>query len=148
MYDFVYVDNVALAHVLAVEALLKTDPTTAESPNGKAFFITNAEPVPFREFLLSVWREFDGPSATPWSISVPPWLAYYLTLLSVGIAKVTGNDPLISVEELGDSMATRYFDNSRAREILGYKPAVALAEGVKRTCDDYKTVLAERSTQQ
>jgi len=49
-----YVDNVADAHVLAVDNLL-----TSRTAAGEAIFITNEQPIPFRDFCLAVWREFE-----------------------------------------------------------------------------------------
>lgn len=53
MWDVTYVNNVADAHVQAVENLLAT--CTAA---GEAIFISNEQPIPFRDFCLAVWKEF------------------------------------------------------------------------------------------
>ncbi|KAL9069078.1 MAG: hypothetical protein Q9161_005725 [Pseudevernia consocians] len=53
LWDVTYVGNVADAHVLAVENLLST-----RTAAGEAIFISNEEPIPFRDFCLEVWKNF------------------------------------------------------------------------------------------
>uniref|UniRef100_A0A0D6R3L8 3-beta hydroxysteroid dehydrogenase/isomerase domain-containing protein n=1 Tax=Araucaria cunninghamii TaxID=56994 RepID=A0A0D6R3L8_ARACU len=62
MYDFTYVENVAHAHICAEQAL----DSGASDVAGKAYFITNMEPIKFWEFLsiilllllFSCWTDF------------------------------------------------------------------------------------------
>ncbi|CAN9360281.1 unnamed protein product [Alternaria alternata] len=53
LQDFVYIENVADAHVLAVGNLLNS-----QTAAGEAMFITNGEPVTARALCLAVWKEF------------------------------------------------------------------------------------------
>lgn len=54
LWDTVYVENCADAHVLAAENLLSKAKTAA----GEIFFIQNNEPISFREFSLEIWKNF------------------------------------------------------------------------------------------
>nr|KJB65408.1 hypothetical protein B456_010G093200 [Gossypium raimondii] len=64
VYDFTYVENVAHAHICA-ERALASGGEVAEKAAGKAYFITNLEPIKFWEFVslilegLGYQRSFD-----------------------------------------------------------------------------------------
>lgn len=67
-------DNVADAHVLAIENLV-----TSRTAAGEAFFIQNNEPITFRDFCLAIWAYFGH---TPlFEIRVPEGLAYIAGLV-------------------------------------------------------------------
>ncbi|CAI7898163.1 unnamed protein product [Closterium sp. NIES-54] len=56
MSDWTYVENVVHAHICAEKALseYKGDPTSDDSPAGKAYFITNADPRRFWDFIFAI----------------------------------------------------------------------------------------------
>jgi len=54
------------------------------------------------------------------------------------LAKVMRKPPWISTKELGDSVSVRYFDNTRARDILGYVPESKLEDSIRDACRTYK----------
>ncbi|KAG6395503.1 hypothetical protein SASPL_146148 [Salvia splendens] len=56
--DFTYVDNVAHAHICAEESLS----ARIDTVSGKAFFITNLEPMKFREFAFLFLDRLGHPS--------------------------------------------------------------------------------------
>lgn len=86
-----YVDNVADAHVLAVDNLL-----TSRTAAGEAIFITNEQPIPFRDFCLAVWREFEH--FPPFEINIPRIVATFFGLLADLITRLTGTQTTLSYE--------------------------------------------------
>jgi sterol-4alpha-carboxylate 3-dehydrogenase (decarboxylating) len=136
LYDFTYAPNLAHAHVLAAINLL-TIPPPAQSAAGKPFFITNAEPLPFRVFLKMLWTAFDGKEPGK-GISVPTKVALVMVWLSEKIAGWTGKKPVLTTKDLGDSLAERWFDCRRAKEVLGYEPVVSIKDGLLEAAEEKK----------
>jgi sterol-4alpha-carboxylate 3-dehydrogenase (decarboxylating) len=136
LYDFTYAPNLAQAHVLAAINLL-TIPPPMNSAAGKPFFVTNAEPLPFRVFLKMLWTEFDGKELEK-GISVPTKVAVVMTRFSEKIAGWTGKKPVLTVKDLGDSLAERWFDCKRAKEVLGWEPLVSIKDGLKEAAEESK----------
>jgi len=134
LYDFTYAPNLAHAHVLAAMNLL-TIPPPMNSAAGKPFFVTNAEPLPFRVFLKMLWTEFDGKEPEK-GISVPTKVAVVMTRLSEKIAGWTGKKPVLTVKDLGDSLAERWFECKRAKEVLGWEPLVSIKDGLKEAAEE------------
>jgi sterol-4alpha-carboxylate 3-dehydrogenase (decarboxylating) len=173
LYDFTGVDNLALAHVLAIENLLGislsdwSEASTSISPKGanrKAFFVTNDDPRPFRSLLELIWTELDRQgrlqkqaAQNPESVipptesepdykftAIPVNVVYFFVWLATGISQVFRTDPLgLTLEELGDSVSHRYFSNARAKEILGYAPIKSLEESIQEGCASYIARVAE-----
>ena len=133
LYDFTYVDNCALGHVLAAENLLSATEASAPSASGKAFFITDAEPVTFREMLLAIWRAYGH--IPGWHVTVPIKLSYVMVWIGERLAPLTGSTPLLTTGMLGDSTSVRWYDCGRAAQLLGYKPVVERGEAIRRTCE-------------
>lgn len=138
LFDFVYLDNVIDAHVLAIENLL-----SSETAAGHAFFISNQEPVYFWDFFLAIWEQFGH--VPSFRIFIPAWLAWFAGLILETITFFTGGSSTITTGSVKDAIRTQYSDNTKAQEILGYKPKISLSEGVRRSCDDYKKYLARTS---
>ena len=124
--DVTYVDNAADAHINALDRL-----APGAACSGKAYFITNGEPVELWEFLNRVLRIAGVPPVTK---SVPVWRArlaanvlerVYRTL------RLRGEPPLTRfvVSQLSTS---HYFDVTAARRDLGYEPRVTIDEGLAR----------------
>jgi sterol-4alpha-carboxylate 3-dehydrogenase (decarboxylating) len=134
LYDFTYTPNLAYAHLLAAANLLSNPSDPTKSAAGKAFFITNAEPMPFKTFMGWIWNAYEGPSkGTPRQI--PVGLAKGVVWLG---EKIQGKKATLTVKELGDGVSERWFDNGRAKEILGYAPETGLEEAVKIAVEGYK----------
>lgn len=132
LYDFTYIDNCALGHVLAAENLLHTTDTAIPSASGKAFFLTDAEPIIFRNMLFAIWRGFGHPPG--WHLTVPTKVSYVMVWVGQKLAPLTGSTPLLTTEMLGDSTSVRWYNCGRAEKLLGYKPIVEREEAIRRTC--------------
>lgn len=126
LVDFTYIDNAAEAHLCAGQRLA-SDARCA----GKAYFITQAEPMPLWDFVSRVLQCAGRPPITG---TVPRGVAYLLgTVLEYAYRglPLTGEPRLTRflVEELSTA---HWFDISSARRELGYAPQVSMDEGFRR----------------
>jgi sterol-4alpha-carboxylate 3-dehydrogenase (decarboxylating) len=120
-------DNVADAHVLAIENLL-----SSKSAAGQVIHITNDQPVTFRDFMLAVWAQFDHVPST--TIRIPGSLAYVMGFLSECKGLLSGRPGALSRGSVQDGILTRYASQKKAKEILGYRPRVPLWDAVAISC--------------
>lgn len=126
LVDTIYIDNAAHAHVLAHEALTR-DP----SLSGRAYFISNDEPIPMWDMINGILAAGGLPPITRtlphrvvWCIGAVMEFFYALLHLP-GEPKMT--------RFVADELATvHWFNISAAKKDLGYKPLVSNAEGLKR----------------
>lgn len=126
LVDTVHVDNAARAHLLAADRLSPGSPIA-----GKAYFITNGEPLPLWEMVDRILAAGGLP---PVEQSIPPWLAYAAGALCErlwGLFRLAGEPPMTRF--VARELATaHWFDISAARRDLGYEPQVSIAEGLER----------------
>ena len=122
-----FVPNVGDAHVLAVQNLL-----TTKSAAGEAIFISNMEPITFRDFCLAVWREFGH--IPPYEIHIPEGLAWVAGYFAEWVTWVRGRPTTFSRGGVLDACAVRYTDGVKARRLLGYVPRIGIEEGIKLSC--------------
>ena len=143
LFDKVYVSNVALALVLAADKL--EEPGVA----GEVFFITNGEPWPFWDFMRALWAAMDEqfpyqrkPAKKPVVIprTVAMGLAYVVSFFAWVVGKKDNNFTPYTV---GFATMSMYFDDSKARRLLGYKPEVSVKEGIEKTMKVRKSVVPE-----
>lgn len=127
LQDYVYVSNVADAHVLAVYNLV--GPKTAA---GEAFFITNGEPISVRDLCLAIWKEFEH--FPPFELRIPGSLAWWLGWGVEWVNWATGMKGTFSRGVILDATKTRYVSIDKARRLLGYNPRVNLPEALKISC--------------
>ncbi|CAG37359.1 NAD-dependent epimerase/dehydratase family protein [Desulfotalea psychrophila] len=122
--DVSYVDNVAHAHLLAANNLLR-----AGTAAGRAYFISQGQPVNLWDWLNELFVRLDVP---PLERSVPFSLAYALGAFFEGAYRVLGlqNDPPMTrfvAEQLAKS---HYFSIENAQKDFGYAPIVSMEEGI------------------
>ncbi|XP_060105692.1 sterol-4-alpha-carboxylate 3-dehydrogenase, decarboxylating [Heteronotia binoei] len=133
LVDFTFVENVVHGHILAAERLQKDS-----SICGKAFHITNDEPIPFWEFMSRILTglNYDAPK-----YRIPYWLAYYLALLLSLIVSLLS--PFITINPTFTPMRValagtfHYYSCAQAKRDMGYKPLVSLDEAVAITVQSY-----------
>lgn len=126
LVDTIYVDNAARAHLQAAERL-----APGTQPAGKAYFLSNGEPVPLWEMINHILAAADIP---PVSKSLPSWAAYAAGILCEqlwGGLNLRGEPPMTRF--VARELATaHWFDISAARRDLGYNPEISISEGLSR----------------
>jgi len=143
LFDTTYVANVAHAHLLAAEALLKTlvlggtVPLDTERVDGEAFFISNGTPAYFWDFTRRVWQERGLPGDDAYNVNkvfvlgttVATIIATILELV-MGLFGLKPNFTRIAVKS---SAMTRYFSIEKARMRLKYEPLFGVEQGIRRS---------------
>ncbi|KAF2134120.1 C-3 sterol dehydrogenase/C-4 decarboxylase-like protein [Dothidotthia symphoricarpi CBS 119687] len=131
MQDFVYVSNAADAHVLAVANLLNS-----QTAAGQAIFITNGEPVPMRDLCLAVWKEFGH--VPRFQVRIPEGVAWWMGVGAECVSWVAGVEGMFCRGVVSDGCRDRYVSIAKARGVLGYRPKVGLAEGLRISCEHFQ----------
>lgn len=124
--DSVYVDNAADAHLLAADRLYP-----GATVAGKAYFISQGEPVPLWDLINRILAAAGVPPVTR---SVPFAVAYgagWLLELLYGGLRLKGEPRMTRF--LARELATaHWFNITAARRDLGYEPKVSMDEGLQR----------------
>ncbi len=145
--DVTYISNVVDTHLLAEQALITVaglaepgpgSTTPAASAAGKAYFITNGEPVVLWDWINQLLRGLGIPEINK---SVSPGTAYLaggaMELLWRALP-LKGEPPMTRF--VAKEMATdHWFDISAARRDLGYAPRVTMAAGTAELIEHLKS---------
>lgn len=124
--DTVYIDNAAKAHLLAADRL-----HPGSQVAGRAYFITNDEPVPLWDMVDRILAAGGLPPVTG-CIS-----AQFARMIGVGCEKIWGGlrlpgEPPMTRFVANELSTAHWFDISAAKRDLGYYPEISLEEGLKR----------------
>jgi nucleoside-diphosphate-sugar epimerase len=124
--DTIFVDNAALAHVLALEEL-----TGAARCAGNAYFVTNNEPLPQGEIIQRLL------AAAGIEVRIRP--------VPVGVAMTAGtvlewiwkilrlrSEPPLTRFSIEQLATAHWYDTRAAERDFGYRPAVTISEGLER----------------
>lgn len=142
LVDTTYIDNAVAAHISAAETMAQYPGVT-----GKAYFISNGEPVLLMEFINSILK----------SVSLPPIRKHAPVKTALAVAGLLEfvykgfgikTEPPITRFLVHELSTTHWFNISAARESLGYKPKITMHEGMKRLAEYYRrmdTTLHETS---
>lgn len=126
--DFTYVTNLVDALLLAGDAL-----RPGAAIGGRAYFVTNGEPIAFWEMIGKLLDGLSLPRPT-WHVPFP--IAYGAAAMRETMDALRG---VPTTEESLTRFTIRYltthhyFSNAAATRDLGYRPRVSLDEGVRRT---------------
>ena len=125
MIDTIFVENAALAHVLALQELQGTARCA-----GKPYFITNNEPLPLGEI---VHKLLAAVGVDVRILAVPTGLARVVGALceiSWRILPLAGEPPVtrFTVDQMGTA---HWFDTSAAERDFNYRPEVSITEGLE-----------------
>jgi nucleoside-diphosphate-sugar epimerase len=139
--DVTHITNVVDAHLLAEQALttchLIDDKLPGSSAGGKAYFITNGEPVVLWDWINQLLRGVGLPEIQK---HVSLNTAYCVGGVLEGvwrILRLKGEPPMTRF--VAKEMATdHWFDITAARRDLGYHPLMTVAEGVTDLVAHYK----------
>jgi sterol-4alpha-carboxylate 3-dehydrogenase (decarboxylating) len=139
LYDFVYVENVADAHLLAAKALLRAvnqPPAEEQRVDGEAFHLTNDEPWLFWDFTREVAKQA-GYEVKKGDIKVVPrWVGMSMAFLaewSVWIVSGGKKEPGLTRYGVRYSCFTRTISCEKAKRRLGYRPAISMQVGIERS---------------
>jgi nucleoside-diphosphate-sugar epimerase len=134
LVDTIYIDNAAEAHLQAA-AHLGIKSTVA----GKAYFLSNAEPLPLWEIVNRILAAGNLP---PVSKSISPSLAYAIGMLleKTYVRFDLKGEPRMTRFVARELATAHWFDLSAAQRDFGYAPKVSIDEGMQRL----KAWLAQR----
>ena len=126
LVDTVYVDNAARAHLQAADRL-----TPDSQISGKAYFISNGQPLPLWEMVNRILAAAD---VTPVTGSISPQLAYAAGCICEclwGTLRLAGEPPMTRF--VAHELATaHWFSIEAARRDFGYQPEISIEEGLLR----------------
>jgi len=127
--DVTYIDNVVAAHINAIQAI-KDNPEVS----GRAFFITNGEPVLLWDFLNKI---LEASGLQPVSKSIPVWFALILSIITETLHKtiIKNREPALTRFLVKELTRSHWFDISNARKLLNYNPGISNIEGLKKIYD-------------
>jgi len=133
LIDTVYIDNAAKAHLLALDKL-ETHPETV---GGKAYFISNDEPLP-QSRIIGGLLEAAGVTVEIQAIS--PRLAIAAGALLETGWKLFGlkSDPPLTRWSAEHLSTAHWYDISAAKRDLGYTAEISIKEGLKRLASEYQ----------
>ncbi|XP_069822259.1 short-chain dehydrogenase/reductase family 42E member 1 [Dendropsophus ebraccatus] len=120
LVQFVHVDNLASAHILAAIGLTDVKNHIAA---GQAYFIADAIPIDnfqfFRPFIEGLGYKFP-------SVRVPLFFIYFMSYLTEWlhflIRPIYNFQPLLTRAEVYKTGVTHYFSIDKAKKELGYEP--------------------------
>lgn len=126
LVDISYVDNVALAHLLAADNL-----SGVGTAAGRAYFVSQGEPVNLWQWIGDLFFRLD---IAPVRSKVSYPAAYGIGALLEGLYRLAGwqKEPQMTRFLAQQLAKSHYFSIARARYDLGYQPLVSTEEGVER----------------
>lgn len=136
LVDFTYVENVAYGHVLAAENL-----KPGSGVCGKAYNITNDEPIEFWTFMSQM---VVGLGYTAPRYRLPFWLIYMIALIIQMF--VTILRPIKAIRPTFTPMAValagthHFYSCERAKKDFGYKPPVLMNDAVRMTLESFSNL--------
>ena len=92
--------------------------------------------------MLAIWAHFDH--VPPFQIRLPVGIAWFAGWVAEWASWCSGREAALSRGSVGDAVGIRYANCDKAVRVLGYKPRVGFAEGLRLACEDYKRVLEMR----
>jgi len=126
LIDTIYIDNCASAHLCAAEAI-KRKPEVA----GKAYFITNNEPIPVCDFINGI---LESACLPPVEISV----SFRTALMAAAILELfyktfaIKKEPHLTRFLVHELCASHWFEINAARKELDYVPKISINKGFKQ----------------
>lgn len=126
LIDTTFIDNFIDAQLLALGAI-------NENPNccGKAFFITNGQPIMIWDFINSILQSAGLHAVQK---TFPKNLALFVALMLENIHLIfhLKSEPFITRFAIHELCTNHWFDISAAKKMLGYSPKINFEEGIKR----------------
>jgi nucleoside-diphosphate-sugar epimerase len=123
LVDIVHVRNAAHAHLLALDALIKG------SASGKAYFISQGEPVKLFPWINSLLGRL-GISPITQKISFKKAYSIGLILECIHRVFLPKKEPLMTRFLATELAKDHYFSIDNAKKDLGYSPIISIEEGL------------------
>ena len=130
LIDMVYVENAAVAHLQAADALEPGSPV-----GGRAYFISQGEPVNCWQWIDEILA-LAGTAPVTRSISFPTAWRLGAALETIYRLLRLTSEPRMTRFLAAQLAKHHYFDLRRAREDFGYSPQISAAEGMRRLALD------------
>jgi len=135
--DFVYVENVVHSHICAERILSTVE--GAKRSGGKAYFITNMEPMNMWDFIYMVQGELGHKRL--FKMRLPVLIIKPISYLVEWGCKVLSygmfQPQILTPARIKYATLNRTFSCNKAIEELGYKPTVTIMDGLRTTIKSY-----------
>lgn len=123
--DVCYIDDCVNAHILGMESLHKNP-----EASGKAYFITQGEPVPLWEWIDEILIRNGIPKL---SKTVPKWAANTIAVCSEAFSRIFSKEPLLTKFLVCEMTTDHYFNISRAKSLLKFSPEKSVIDALNLT---------------
>ncbi len=125
LVDTTYIDNLTDAHLLALKAL-----TENRGADGKAYFITNGEPVRIWDFINAIITTYD---LQPIEKKLSKKTALYVAGAMEIFNKIfkPGKEPLLTRFAVNELCTSHWFNLSNALRDISYKPRISIKTGLE-----------------
>lgn len=131
--DSCFIDNAVDAHLLAGDDL-----QNREYCAGKAYFISNDEPISMSGLINKILATVN---VSPVNKSINEHVAYYLGMIlerAYSVFKIE-EEPLMTRFVAKQLSTAHWFDLTAAKRDLSYKPGISIDEGMKRLKASFDT---------
>lgn len=125
--DMTYVEDAARAHLLAADALRLDSPVA-----GSVYFISQAEPVALWPWVNTLLARLDIPPVKR-CISLPLARAVGAIFEAVYCTLRLPGEPRLTRFLASELALSHYYDISRAKQDLDYRPQFTMAEALEKT---------------
>jgi nucleoside-diphosphate-sugar epimerase len=103
---------------------------------GNTYILTGDEPVTLNELVRVICEVFE---VSPRRLRVPVTPVYLAAIGCELVCKPLGINPPLYRRRVDFFRKTRWFDVSKAKAELGFRPAIDLRTGIERTADWYRS---------
>ncbi len=132
LIDMAYVENAALAHLQAADAL-RNNAATA----GRAYFISQGQPVNCWQWIDEMLSLAGLPKLNKSISAKAAWRVGAILEVVYRLLRIRREPPMTRFLALQLS-ASHYFNIRRAKEDFGYDPQVSTAEGMRRLGEELR----------
>ncbi|MFP6887519.1 MAG: NAD-dependent epimerase/dehydratase family protein, partial [Opitutales bacterium] len=132
--DLTHVENVAHAHLLTLDAL-----ASGRHPGGKAYFISQGDPIALWPWLSELFVRLDLPPLNKKASFRTAYSAGFLLECTWTLLQLSGEPPMTRfvATQLAED---HWFSIEAARRDLGYEPIISMEEGLRETVEWLKKV--------
>ena len=126
LVDSTYIDNAAQAHILAAEAL-----AINAVCSGKAYFISNDEPLPMKELINKILAAAE---ISPVTKTISTQLAYTIGMMMEIVYKILKlkGEPIMTRFVARQLSCAHWYDLTAAKTYIGYQAKITIDEGMER----------------